>query len=112
MSAVPSWAELLPRFAERVAVDSGRGLAEVTALLDRVHGTPAHLVTDGDVVELVEMLTPTMVRVAGPVMASVVARADHLPRESRVDALAPWLAMVMPVLAAEVMSRGGRHADR
>ncbi|MGW4476829.1 hypothetical protein ACWENQ_44860 [Nonomuraea sp. NPDC004354] len=106
--SVPSWPEVLPVLAARVADDTGRDVAEVAEILDRAQrAEPAEV----DVDELVELLAPTMASLVGPVLLDCLSRLEGLTREGRMPFLAPLVLGILPgmvigVQAAERSARG------
>jgi hypothetical protein len=93
------WGEVLPILAARVAADTGRELAEVTEILDRVHRTRD---VDIDVDELAELLAPTMANLVGPVLLDCLSRLERLSREDRLPLLAPLVLGILPGMVAGV----------
>lgn len=95
------WPDVLPVLAARVAADSGRDLAEVTEMLDRIQYTP-----DGevDVDELAELLAPTMASLVGPVLLDCLRRLEGLSREEKMPLLAPLVMGILPGMVAGVMA--------
>lgn len=100
------WPEALAVLAERVAVDTGRPVAEVAEILERCHDA-GDSATSADVAELVDLLTPTMARVCGPAMRRVVEQVAELPLCLRVEILAPMVSTVLPALVFTVLAEAG-----
>lgn len=104
----PDWADVLPLFAARVAADTGRDLAEVTAHLDDCyHADPAEV----DVDELVALLAPTMAKIMGPTLLDVLCRMERLAAEDRSPVLAPLVLNILPSVAAAALAMRGRGSD-
>jgi hypothetical protein len=98
--------EALAVLAERASADSGRAVSEVADLLGRVCAAP-DAVEAADIIDLVEVLTPTMGRVCGPAMLAAARELAIYPPCVRAEIMAPVLSAVLPALVAVVLAEQG-----